>query len=100
MRLPRTFGNGKKGEYRNGTIPVDSFDANPWGLYQVHGNVWEWCDDAYDKSHRVVRGGSWINDPDGLRSSDRYGSAPDLWVGDLGFRVARVVSPARTLLPP
>ncbi len=92
-----TFGNGKMGEYRERTVPVDSFEANPWGLYQVHGNVWEWCEDAYDASSRVVRGGSWGNLPDDLRSSDRFWVGPGLRNSLLGFRVARVLSPARTL---
>jgi formylglycine-generating enzyme required for sulfatase activity len=92
-----TFGNGKKGEYRNRTMPVDSFDANPWGLYQVHGNVWEWCEDAYDASFRVVRGGSWLYGPGFLRSSYRKRYGPDDRYIAVGFRVARVLSPARTL---
>ena len=67
-----------KGEYRKATVPVDSFEANPWGLYQVHGNVWEWTEDCWndsntgnpgngsarttgDCSRRVLRGGSWVN---------------------------------------
>ena len=69
-------GGGSKGEYRQRTVPVDSFAANPWGLYQVHGNVWEWTEDCWndsntgnpgngsartngDCSRRVLRGGSW-----------------------------------------
>src|SRR5262249_23035737 len=81
-------GGGPKGEDRKRTLPVDSFEPNPWGLYQVHGNVWEWTEDCWndsntgnlgdgrarytgDCSKRVVRGGSWLNDPRSVRSANR-----------------------------
>ncbi len=105
-----TYGDGVKGEYRRQTVPVDHFSSNPWGLYQMHGNVWEWVADHWhdnyegapidgsvwqggDASYRVLRGGSWFNYPQFLRSANRYRIQPDLRVNSIGFRLARTLNP-------
>ncbi len=86
-----TFGTGKNGEYRKRTVPVDSFEANPWGLFQVHGNVWEWCVDTYKEWSSVLRGGSWSTPPVILLSAYRDRGRLDLRGNDVGFRLARTL---------
>jgi formylglycine-generating enzyme required for sulfatase activity len=104
-------GGGSKGQWRKATVPVGSFAANPWGLYNVHGNVWEWCEDVWhdtydgaptdgsawlqggEASRRVLRGGSWFNDPRYLRAANRYGSAAGGRDYNSGFRLARTLNP-------
>ena len=100
--------DGNSGSWRQHTVPVDSFDPNQWGLYQVHGNVWEWVEDCWSRSHagafiggsarqgpstckRVLRGGSWLNGPPGLRSARRHAAEPSFRRSDVGFRVAEVL---------
>jgi formylglycine-generating enzyme required for sulfatase activity len=93
-----------KGGGSKRTVPVDSFEPNPWGLYNVHGNVWEWTEDCSNPgdgnartsgncSRRVVRGGSWLYIPQYLRSAFRYRNSTVGRSVDLGFRLARTLTP-------
>ncbi|MGB3612916.1 MAG: formylglycine-generating enzyme family protein, partial [Elainellaceae cyanobacterium] len=96
-----------------GTTAVNSYPANAFGLYDMHGNVWEWCSDRWHENYkgapndgtswnaggesqladnaiqRVVRGGSWLDPHMRCRAASRIGLATDTRSGDLGFRVVR-----------
>lgn len=77
------------GENRKRVTPVGSFPANAFGLFDMHGNVWEWTNDGYDETRKVIRGGSWRFDADSARCALRYHHRPQDRGDSLGFRVVR-----------
>jgi formylglycine-generating enzyme required for sulfatase activity len=103
------YGDGAAGVNRQQTIPVGSFPPNAFGLYDMHGNVWEWMEDCFSDGYgddapkngapymkpecggHVLRGGSWEDYAGDVRAAARVGSSRDEQSWSDGFRVARSV---------
>jgi formylglycine-generating enzyme required for sulfatase activity len=108
-----TYAFAPKGQYRKQTTEVGSFPPNAFGLYDMHGNVWERCEDTWHDTYkgapvdgrawidnksqyRLLRGGSWYNAPGSCRSANRNGPTKEEWQGNVvGFRVVCGVAAPR-----
>ncbi len=99
------YKNGPTGDYRHGPVTPGSFPPNAFGLYDMHGNLMEWCQDRWHEDYtgaptggeawmrggteeRVIRGGSWHDPPDLCRSASRLKLMPSEGEDFMGFRVA------------
>lgn len=100
------YNEGETGQLRGKTLEVGQFAPNPWGLYDMHGNVWEWTASLYDRDYegqeqesanehvfgpRVVRGGSWFHFVNNIRSAYRGRGYPETSIHSFGFRLVREV---------
>ncbi len=102
--------NGQKGEYLRKTVPVGSYIANSFGVYDIHGNVYEFVSDCYVAGHagnpgdgsprrdgncdaRIIRGGSWVTHGYQMRAAKRLRYTMDHRYDDFGFRLARTFGP-------
>src|SRR5262245_35960089 len=96
------FGKGMKGQSKLATTPAGSYPANPWGLHDMHGNVWQWCQDWFgvypqkevvnpqgpkEGQERVLRGGSITDIAQHCRSATRHKFEPNGRDQIVGFRV-------------
>lgn len=108
-----TYASGSKGLYHKQTTSVGSFPPNAFGLYDMHGNIWEWCQDYWHDNYqrtpidgsawlttalssgllsnsRMLRGGSWYDNPGNCRSANRHKNGARNCYNDVGFRVVCV----------
>ena len=104
-----SYNGSATGASQEKTVPVGQFESNAFGLFDMHGNVLEWCEDRWHNRYheapadgcvrtdgnggrRVIRGGSWYSDPEFLRSAYRIWGSPDYRNYSLGFRLAQDIS--------
>ncbi|NRB09440.1 MAG: formylglycine-generating enzyme family protein [Richelia sp.] len=107
-RIKGNYSQGPKGIYKKETTDVGTFPPNAFGLYDMHGNLWEWCQDTWHRNYngaptdgsawignengyRMLRGGSWLDTPEYCRSARRINRSPGIRLEKFGFRAITVL---------